>query len=593
MQSVMTLYWKERRSRVPRSILRMQMDNKLMLPTGIEDFKEIRTDGYYYVDKTALIEQVLDKRSKVTLFTRPRRFGKTLNMSMLRYFFETGTDSKLFNGLYISQNAELCEKYMGKYPVIAISLKGVDADSYTKAKAQIIKIINREARRHRFLLKSENLDSFDKELLTQLLSRQMEEDTITSSLQELTEVLEAHFSKKVVVLIDEYDVPLAKAYENGYYDKMVLLIRNLFGNVLKTNDSLAFAVLTGCLRIAKESIFTGLNNFTVYSITDEEFDETFGFTDREVQKMLAYYGLDSHFEEVKAWYDGYRFGTADVYCPWDVVYYCKDHQNNPNAEIKNYWINTSGNEFIQHFVDSMNDPHMLTKSELELLVSGDTVVKQVDEMITYKELYSNIDNMWSTLFMTGYLTQRGKEPDGRYHLAIPNREICDCMVCRVLALFKRSVSQNQELLRSFCNAMLASDAGTMEHALTEYMGKTISIRDSFAKSIRENFYHGLLIGILGSQGAWKATSNKESGDGFSDILIEVNEDDLRIGMVLELKYSKTENALDKECDDALQQIEDKNYDQELREKGYTKILKYGIAFYHKKCRVKTSFAQTS
>ena len=569
------------------------MDNKLMLPTGIEDFKEIRTDGYYYVDKTALIEQVLDKRSKVTLFTRPRRFGKTLNMSMLRYFFETGTDSKLFNGLHISQNTELCEKYMGKYPVIAISLKGVDADSYTKANAQIIKIINREARRHRFLLKSENLDSFDKELLTQLLSRQMEEDTITSSLQELTEVLEAHFSKKVVVLIDEYDVPLAKAYENGYYDKMVLLIRNLFGNVLKTNDSLAFAVLTGCLRIAKESIFTGLNNFKVYSITNTEFDETFGFTNEEVRKMLVYYGLDSHFEEVKAWYDGYRFGNADVYCPWDVVNYCEDHKENTNAELQNYWMNTSGNEVIQHFVDSMNDPHMLTKSELELLVSGDTVVKQVDEMITYKELYSNIDNMWSTLFMTGYLTQRGKEPDGRYHLAIPNREICDCMVRRVLALFKRSVSQNQELLRSFCNAMLASDASTMEHALTEYMGKTISIRDSFAKSIRENFYHGLLIGILGSQGAWKATSNKESGDGFSDILIEVNEDDLRIGMVLELKYSKTENALDKECDDALQQIEDKNYDQELREKGYTKILKYGIAFYHKKCRVKTSFAPTS
>ena len=295
------------------------MDNKLMLPTGIEDFKEIRTDGYYYVDKTALIEQVLDKRSKVTLFTRPRRFGKTLNMSMLRYFFETGTDSKLFNGLYISQNAELCEKYMGKYPVIAISLKGVDADSYTKAKAQIIKIINREARRHRLLLKSEKLDSFDKELLTQLLSRQMEEDTITSSLQELTEVLEAHFSKKVVVLIDEYDVPLAKAYENGYYNEMVLLIRNLFGNVLKTNDSLAFAVLTGCLRIAKESIFTGLNNFKVYSITNTEFDETFGFTNEEVRKMLVYYGLDSHFEEVKAWYDGYRFGNADVYCPWDVV----------------------------------------------------------------------------------------------------------------------------------------------------------------------------------------------------------------------------------------------------------------------------------
>ena len=569
------------------------MENQFMIPIGIEDFKEIREEGYYYVDKTALIEQVLEKRSKVTLFTRPRRFGKSLNMSMLKRFFEIGTDPSLFEGLHISKNAALCERYMGKYPVIAISLKGVDADSYTKAKAQIIKIINREARRHRLLLKSEKLDSFDKELLTQLLSRNMEEDTITSSLQELTELLEAHFSKKVVVLIDEYDVPLAKAYENGYYNEMVLLIRNLFGNVLKTNDSLAFAVLTGCLRIAKESIFTGLNNFKVYSITNTEFDETFGFTNEEVRKMLVYYGLDSHFEEVKAWYDGYRFGNADVYCPWDVVNYCEDHKENTNAELQNYWMNTSGNEVIQHFVDSMNDPHMLTKSELELLVSGDTVVKQVDEMITYKELYSNIDNMWSTLFMTGYLTQRGKEPDGRYHLAIPNREICDCMVRRVLALFKRSVSQNRELLRSFCNAMLASDASTMEHALTEYMGKTISIRDSFAKSIRENFYHGLLIGILGSQGAWKATSNKESGDGFSDILIEVNEDDLRIGMVLELKYSKTENALDKECDDALQQIEDKNYDQELREKGYTKILKYGIAFYHKKCRVKTSFVPTS
>ena len=570
----------------------MNKAKKLPLPIGSTDYREI-CDQYYYVDKTLMLKDILDDSSSFVLFTRPRRFGKTLNMSMLRYFFEIGVDSTLFDGLHISQNTELCEKYMGKYPVIAISLKGVDADSYTKAKAQIIKIINREARRHRFLLKSENLDSFDKELLTQLLSRQMEEDTITSSLQELTEVLEAHFSKKVVVLIDEYDVPLAKAYENGYYDKMVLLIRNLFGNVLKTNDSLAFAVLTGCLRIAKESIFTGLNNFKVYSITNTEFDETFGFTNEEVRKMLVYYGLDSHFEEVKAWYDGYRFGNADVYCPWDVVNYCEDHKENTNAELQNYWMNTSGNEVIQHFVDSMNDPHMLTKSELELLVSGDTVVKQVDEMITYKELYSNIDNMWSTLFMTGYLTQRGKEPDGRYHLAIPNREICDCMVRRVLALFKRSVSQNQELLRSFCNAMLASDASTMEHALTEYMGKTISIRDSFAKSIRENFYHGLLIGILGSQGAWKATSNKESGDGFSDILIEVNEDDLRIGMVLELKYSKTENALDKECDDALQQIEDKNYDQELREKGYTKILKYGIAFYHKKCRVKTSFAPTS
>ena len=569
------------------------MENELLLPTGVEDFEEIRTEGYYYVDKTALIEQILDKRSKVTLFTRPRRFGKTLNMSMVQHFFEIGTDPALFDGLHISENAELCEKYMGKYPVISISLKGVDANSYGEAKLELAKVINREARRYRFLLNDSRMDFIDKELFTQLINPQMEEYTLTNSLQDFTELLEKYFSQKVVVLIDEYDVPLAKAYENGFYDQMVLLIRKLFGNVLKTNNSLAFAVLTGCLRIAKESIFTGLNNFKVYSIANTEFDETFGFTDAEVMEMLNYYGLGNHFEEVKAWYDGYRFGNADVYCPWDVVNYCEDHKNNPNSELQNYWMNTSGNEVISHFVDSINDPHMLTKSELELLVSGDTVVKHIDEMVTYKELYSNIDNLWSTLFMTGYLTQRGRDADGRYYLAIPNREICDIMIRRVLTLFRKSVSQNRELLRQFRNAMLAADADTMEHVLTKYMGKTIRVRDSFTKSIRENFYHGLLIGILGLQGDWKATSNKESGGGFSDILVEVNEDDLHIGMVLELKYSKTEKALDKECNDALQQIEDKNYDHELREKGYTKILKYGIAFYHKKCRIKVSVQQTN
>lgn len=562
------------------------MTNQLRLPVGIEDFKEIREKGYYYVDKTALIEQVLEEGSKVTLFTRPRRFGKSLNMSMLQRFFEIGTDSVLFDGLHIAQNAELCDMHMGKYPVIAISLKGMDADSYEKAKSQLVKIINKEARRYRFLLEGNRMDPIDKDLFTQLLSRQMDEDTITGSLQDFTELLENYFSQKVVVLIDEYDVPLAKAYENGFYDEMVLLLRNLFGNVLKTNGSLAFAVLTGCLRIAKESIFTGLNNFKVYSITDDAFDETFGFTGEEVQKMLSYYGLGSHFDEVKEWYDGYRFGKADVYCPWDVVNYCSDHRKNPDAQMKNYWMNTSGNEVICHFIDSMNDPQMLTKSELELLVSGETVVKRVDEMITYKELYSSIDNLWSTLFMTGYLTQRGQEADGRYHLAVPNREICSIIVDRVLGLFRNTVSQNGELLRSFCTAMLASDAAAVERLLTEYMEKTISIRDSFVKSLRENFYHGLLIGIFGYRDGWKATSNKESGDGFSDILIEANEEDLRIGIVLELKYSKTETSLDQDCLGALQQIEDKNYAQELLNRGYPKILKYGIAFYHKKCRVK-------
>ena len=561
------------------------MEMKLSLPIGIEDFKEVRKDGYYYVDKTALIEQVLEKRSKVTLFTRPRRFGKSLNMSMLKNFFEIGTDAALFEGLHISKNTQMCEKYMGKYPVIAVSLKGVDAATYEEAFSALVDIIDQIASQVQFLMDSTKLTDFDKTRFQGLFNENMNLKTLGSSLLWLSIFLEKHYNKKVVVLIDEYDVPLAKAHENGYYDKMVLLIRNMFGNVLKTNNSLAFAVLTGCLRIAKESIFTGLNNFKVYSITDEEFDETFGFTGEEVQEMLAYYGLSSCFDKVKEWYDGYRFGNTDVYCPWDVVNYCSDHQNRPNAEMKNYWMNTSGNEVISHFIDSINDPHMLTKSELELLVSGETVVKRVDEMITYKELYSNIDNLWSTLFMTGYLTQRGKEMDGRYHLAIPNREICNIIVERVLALFRKDVSKNAKLLNGFCNAMLESDSATVEQLLTEYMDTTISIRDSFVKSLRENFYHGLLIGIFGYRDGWKATSNKESGDGFSDILIEVNENDSRMGIVLELKYSKSEKALDKDCQAALQQITDKNYEQALRKNGYQNILKYGIAFYHKKCRV--------
>lgn len=563
----------------------VSMEMKLSLPIGIEDFKEVRKDGYYYVDKTALIQQVLEKRSKVTLFTRPRRFGKSLNMSMLKNFFEIGTDAALFEGLHISKNTQMCEKYMGKYPVIAISLKSVDAATYEEAFSVLVDIINQIAFQVQFLMDSTKLTEFDKKRFQGLINENMNLKTLGSSLLWLSIFLEKHYNKKVVVLIDEYDVPLAKAHENGYYDKMVLLIRNMFGNVLKTNNSLAFAVLTGCLRIAKESIFTGLNNFKVYSITDEEFDETFGFTGEEVQEMLAYYGLSSCFDKVKEWYDGYRFGNTDVYCPWDVVNYCSDHQNRPNAEMKNYWMNTSGNEVISHFIDSINDPHMLTKSELELLVSGETVVKRVDEMITYKELYSNIDNLWSTLFMTGYLTQRGKEMDGRYHLAIPNREICNIIVERVLALFRKDVSKNAKLLNGFCNAMLESDSATVEQLLTEYMDTTISIRDSFVKSLRENFYHGLLIGIFGYRDGWKATSNKESGDGFSDILIEVNENDSRMGIVLELKYSKSEKALDKDCQAALQQITDKNYEQALRKNGYQNILKYGIAFYHKKCRV--------
>ncbi len=559
---------------------------KLPLPTGIDDFKKLRSNNNYYIDKTILIEQVVETRSEVTLFTRPRRFGKSLNMSMLQSFFEIGTDPSLFADLYVSKNTDLCEKYLGKYPVIFISLKGIDAGSYEKARAQLIRTLNREARRFQFLLESDKLTTIDKKLFLELLDRNMEEDAITSSLQELTELLEIHYNQKVIVLIDEYDVPLAKAHENGYYDKMVLLIRNLFGNALKTNTSLAFAVLTGCLRIAKESIFTGLNNFKVYSITNVQFDETFGFTDTEVKEMLHYYELDDKYEEVREWYDGYHFGKADIYCPWDVVNYCNDHLNNPDAEPENYWMNTSGNSIINHFIDSINEPDMLTKTELERLVNGKLVRKRVDEMITYNELYSTMDNLWSTLFMTGYLTQQGKESDGRYCLTIPNREIRNIITERILTLFRNEVKSDGKMAEKFCQALINQQPEKVEELLNAYLQKTISIRDTFVqKAFKENFYHGILLGILSYKNNWDVSSNRESGNGFSDILIET--DDPEVGIVIEVKYTDDNGSPESDCKNALKQIETKNYAQVLEQDGIRKILKYGIAFQMKKCCVKT------
>lgn len=557
---------------------------QLRLPVGIEDFAEIRRHGYYYVDKTQLIEQVLNRRNKVSLFTRPRRFGKTLNMSMLQHFFEIGTDPKFFQGLSISKNNELCEKHMGKYPVVSISLKSIHADSYAKAKAQLIKLVNREARRVQFLLDSDRLTAVDKALFSELLDREMEEDTLVSSLQELTELLEIHFGQQVIVLIDEYDVPLAKANQNGYYDEMALLLRNFFENVLKTNDSLEFAVLTGCLRIAKESIFTGLNNFKVYSITDTDYDETFGFVDDEVKKMLKSLNQQDHYEEVKEWYDGYRFGNTAVYCPWDVVNYCADHLTTPNATPKNYWLNTSGNEVINHFIDSVGEPQKLAKTELERLVSGNVVRKRINETITYKELYSTIDNLWSTLFMTGYLTQRGSEDDGRYRLVIPNREIRNIVTDNILSLFQDEVKKDGQMANAFCQALMEGKEKEVERLLTAYMGKTISIRDTFVrKSIKENFYHGILLGILSFKTGWEVSSNRESGTGFSDILVEIDDSD--IGIVIEVKYSDDEDQLEKDCKEALKQIKDRDYTQKLRDAGFHKILKYGIACQIKTCKV--------
>ena len=553
------------------------------LPIGIENFEEIRREDFYYVDKSHIIEQLLTQWGKVNLFTRPRRFGKSLNMSMLQSFFEIGKDKTLFDGLRISDNQELCEKYQGKFPVVSVSLKGINGATYEEARRFLIKIINEEARRLSVLSDSTELDETDHELLTQLKKKEMTNDSLVYSIRELTELLEKHYGSKVIVLIDEYDVPLAKANENGYYDEMVLLIRNLFENALKTNSSLKFAVLTGCLRIAKESIFTGLNNFKVYSITDKSFDETFGFTDAEVRELLRYYGQEKYYETVKEWYDGYRFGNVDVYCPWDVINFCSDHLADPGLEPKNYWANTSGNSVISHFIDSVGKPQKLTRMELEQLVNGGIVQKEINSELTYKELYSSIDNLWSTLFMTGYLTQRGEPSGNRYNLVIPNREIRNIITNHILKMFKENVKDDGKTVSDLCDALLNQNPEKVELIFTEYMKKTISIRDTFArKPTKENFYHGLLLGILGFKENWSVMSNRESGDGFGDILIRIEDED--VGIVIEVKYADDEN-LQGECEKALQQIIDIRYTEALEQEGIHTIIKYGIACYRKKCKV--------
>ena len=553
------------------------------LPIGIENFEEMRREDFYYVDKSHVIEQLLTQWGKVNLFTRPRRFGKSLNMSMLQSFFEIGKDKTLFDGLRISDNQELCEKYQGKFPVVSVSLKGINGATYEEARRFLIKTINEEARRLSVLSDSTELDETDHELLTQLKKKEMTNDSLVYSIRELTELLEKHYGRKVIVLIDEYDVPLAKANENGYYDEMVLLIRNLFENALKTNNSLKFAVLTGCLRIAKESIFTGLNNFKVYSITDKSFDETFGFTDAEVKELLRYYGQEKYYETVKEWYDGYRFGNVDVYCPWDVINFCSDHLADPGLEPKNYWANTSGNSVISHFIDSVGKPQKLTRMELEQLVNGGIVQKEINSELTYKELYSSIDNLWSTLFMTGYLTQRGEPSGNRYNLVIPNREIRNIITNHILKMFKENVKDDGKTVSDLCDALLNQNPEKVELIFTEYMKKTISIRDTFAqKPTKENFYHGLLLGILGFKENWSVMSNRESGDGFGDILIRIEDED--VGIVIEVKYADDGN-LQGECEKALQQIIDIRYTEALEQEGIHTIIKYGIACYRKKCKV--------
>lgn len=554
---------------------------KKKLPIGIENFEELQKEEFYYVDKTNLIRDLLMQWSKVNLFTRPRRFGKSLNMSMLKYFFEPGGDKEIFKKLAISGETEICEKYMGKFPVVSISLKGINGESYEKACAMAVQVIQSEARRFQYLLESERLTAYEKKVFASLLQADMGEDLLCSSLKIMSELLEKHHGCKVILLIDEYDVPLAKAFERGYYDQMVIFIRNMFEYALKTNDSLKFAVLTGCMRISKESIFTGLNNIKVLSVADVQFDGYFGFTDQEVKDMLDYYGFSDRYDEVKEWYDGYQFGNVGVYCPWDVINYCDTLKADPDAQPRNYWLNTSSNEAVRRFIRESD--HAATRREIENLVAGEAITKEIHQELTYKDMYDSIDNLWSVLFTTGYLTQRGKPDGDNFRLVIPNVEIRKIFTSQIMELFKESVPKNGEALRNFCQALRNGDAKSVERLLGEYLRKTISIRDTFVKrQMKENFYHGILIGILGFADTWSVSSNKESGDGYSDILVET--DDGETGIILELKYAE-DGKLDESCREALRQINLRRYEEELLDEGVEHILKYGIAFYKKRCRV--------
>lgn len=554
----------------------------LKLPVGIEDFQEIRRLGFYYVDKTMLIEQLLAKWGKVNLFTRPRRFGKSLNMSMLRYFFDIETDKTLFDGLYISRNKQLCEEYMGKFPVIFLSLKGVDGLTFSEAWFCLAELIESEARRFKFLMHSDKLDADDKAMYRDLLSLHGADVAAISlrfALKKLSELLYKHYGQKTLILIDEYDVPLDKAFQHGYYREMVALIRGLFGETLKTNEFIQFAVLTGCLRVSKESIFTGLNNFKVLSITDARFDEQFGFTDAEVQQLLHVYNLEEHLAETKEWYDGYRFGEVDVYCPWDVINHVDRLLGQPDAEPQAYWINTSGNELVKRFINKANKT---TRDEIERLVSGESIEKHVRLELTYDEIDNGIDNLWSVLFTTGYLTQAGITAQGAYKLVIPNREIREVYKLQIQEWFKNAVLSNTEQLTACWSAFKAGDAEVIEKYLNNMLSNSISVFDLKAAE-KENVYHTFLVGLLAGNSGWLVKSNVEAGEGFADIIVETEDADA--GMILELKYAREAAGLAKACEKALAQIKERRYAEYLKNEGRNQMLFYGIAFYKKRCRV--------
>ncbi len=562
------------------------MEMKAKLPMGIENFREIRRQKFYYVDKTALIRELLENWGKVNLFTRPRRFGKTLNMSMLKCFFEIGSDSALFDGLEISKETQLCEEYLGKFPVISITLKGATGRTFDEAKSMLRNIIGNEAMRFQILMQSEHLTEIERKQYAKILSLNddgefaMSDVLLKSSLFTLTQLLKKHYGQDVIMLIDEYDVPLDKAYQSGYYDDMVELIRSLFGNAFKTNDSLYFAVLTGCLRISKESIFTGLNNFKVYTVKDVRYKEYFGFTNTEVRQMLGYYGFTSHYDATKEWYNGYLFGNTGIYCPWDVINYCGDLRDASVTEPQNYWINTSSNDIVRRFVSRANTT---TRDEIEVLIDGGSVKKRIRQELTYRDLDSNIDNLWSILFTTGYLTQRGFDSNDLTELVIPNKEIRWIFVQQIREWFQEESVKDRKKLESFCRAFQENDTKAIEKGFNEYLWNTISIRDtSVRKEMKENFYHGILLGLLAYMDGWLVKSNAESGEGYSDISIEIRQRE--IGIVIELKYAEN-GTFEASCQEALRQIHERKYETALIENGLHTIYRYGIACYKKRCKV--------
>ena len=561
---------------------------KKKLPIGIDGFEKIMTNDFYYADKTLFIKELLQNWGEVNLFTRPRRFGKSLNMSMLKCFFEVGADPALFDGLKIMQDKELCEKYMGKFPVISISLKDVDGRDFESASAALRTIIGNEAARFRFLNSSDRLTDDEKESyaqLTEVGSSQggiytMTEKVAAASLKTLSQLLSRHFGQKVILLIDEYDVPLDKAFQSGYYDEMLSLMRNVLGNALKTNDSLYFAVLTGCLRISKESIFTGLNNLKIHTISDVRYDEYFGFTNSDVDELLESYGLSSYKGVIRDWYDGYRFGDTDVYCPWDVINYCDELLADPDAEPENYWANTSGNDLIRRLLKKANQS---TKNDIECLINGGTITKTIRQELTYREIEDSIDNIWSVLYSTGYLTCRRRVPGKKMELVLPNREVRDLFIDLIKDWFEETIQADSGRKRRFCAAFPAGDTDVIQEMLGDYLWDSISVRDTAVRrNMKENFYHGILLGILGVKDKWGISSNRETGDGYSDIVVET--ENSATGIILEIKYAHDGN-LEESCKSALEQIVNTHYEEELKNEGVDRILKYGIACYKKRCKV--------